>query len=304
MLIMIGANEKAITKILSRGVESVIEKDNLQKRLIDGKILRVKLGIDPTAKDLHLGHAVILRKLRQFQALGHQIVLIIGDFTAMIGDPSGRSEMRKTLTQEQIQKNMSAYLEQAGLIIDINKTEVRYNSEWYKDKNALFFLDLASKFTVARSLERDDFQKRIKEGHDIALSELLYPILQGYDSIAVKADVELGGTDQTFNVFMGRKVQRRFDMPEQDIMTLTLLEGTDGVHKMSKSLGNYIGLTETPSDMFAKIMSIPDTLMPKYFLLLTDKDMPDAPPKQAKQKLAHTIVSLFCSNTNADKAQE
>jgi tyrosyl-tRNA synthetase len=295
-------------QLLTRGVEEVIEREHLEERLKNGDKLRVKLGIDPTAKDLHLGHTVVLRKLRQFQDAGHQAVFIIGDFTATIGDPSGRSELRPTLTVEQIQENLKNYLTEAGKVIDIKKAEVRYNSEWYKDKKSGFLMELSSKFTVARMLERDDFQKRLKSDQDVGLLEILYPILQGYDSLEVKADVELGGTDQKFNLLMGRKVQKRYDMAEQDIITCPLIEGLDGVKKMSKSLGNYVGLSDTPDDMFGKIMSVPDELMVKYFTLLTDvaqnkidelkKDMLEPSmatktPRAWKEELATEIVAMY-----------
>ena len=313
-------DEKTLSTLLERGVEEVIEKVHLEGRLRKGEKLRVKLGIDPTAKDLHLGHTVVLRKLRQFQDAGHQAVFIIGDFTATIGDPSGRSELRPTLTGEEIKENMKDYLKEAGRVIDIKKAEVRYNSEWYKNKGVLFLAELTSKFTVARSLERDDFQKRLKNDQDISLLEILYPILQGYDSLEVKADVELGGTDQKFNLLTGRKVQRRYGESEQDIVTVPLIEGLDGVRKMSKSLGNYIALSDSPTDMFGKAMSVSDDLMIKYFNLLTDvsdeeieqlrKDRfqigidPSRSPKEWKQRLASELVRMYHGEKEAKKAQE
>lgn len=305
-----------VNKILERGVEEVINKENLKKRLKSGEKLRVKLGIDPTAKDLHLGHTVVLRKLKQFQEAGHTAVLIVGDFTATIGDPSGRNDLRPKLSKEDIKKNMAGYLKEAGKVLDIKKTEIRYNSEWYKNKKADFLSELTSKFTVARVLERDDFQRRIKEDRDISLLEILYPVFQGYDSVEVKADVELGGTDQKFNLLMGRKVQKKYSLPEQDIITMTLIEGLDGVRKMSKSLGNYIGISEEPNQMFSKIMSIPDDLMVKYFTLLTDIDeeeieqlrkdrlnpnMAKLSPKGWKEKLALEITAIY---NGPEKAQE
>ncbi|MBI4050691.1 MAG: tyrosine--tRNA ligase [Candidatus Doudnabacteria bacterium] len=263
-------DSSSVDRLLTRGVEEIIDKKHLEGALKSGKKLRVKLGIDPTAKDLHLGHTVVLRKLRQFQELGHKAVLIIGDFTATIGDPSGRSELRPVLTEREAKTNMRGYLKEMGKAVDVGKAEVRYNSEWYKKKGLKFLIEITSKFTVARSLERDDFQKRIKEGRDVSMLEVLYPILQGYDSVEVKADVELGGTDQKFNLLTGRKVQRRYGLPKQDIITVPLIEGLDGVRKMSKSFGNSIGLSEKPLEMYSKIMSIPDDLVRKYFLLLTD----------------------------------
>lgn len=313
------ADEKQIKRILERGVEEVIDKEHLEARLKSGDTLRVKLGIDPTAPDLHLGHTVVLRKLRQFQEAGHKAVFIIGDFTATIGDPSGRSELRPKLTEKQIKENMKSYLKEAAKVLDIKKAEIRHNSEWYKNKGVEFLIELTSKFTVARSLERDDFQKRLKEGRDVSVLEVLYPILQGYDSVEVKADVELGGTDQKFNLLMGRKVQKRFSCQSQDIITLPLIEGTDGVRKMSKSYGNYIGLSEEPNEMFSKIMSIPDDLMAKYFLLLTDVDEKEIEqlkkdrlqpsiaktlPKEWKEKLAFEIVGLYHDRKMAQKAKE
>lgn len=308
-----------IDKILGRGVEEIIEREHLEMRLRSGDKLRIKLGIDPTAPDLHLGHTVVLRKLRQFQEAGHKAIFIIGDHTAKIGDPSGRNELRPQLTEEQIKKNMRNYLKEAAKVIDIKKAEVKYNSEWYDKKDIAFLLELASKFTVARVLERDDFQKRIKEDRDIGMPEILYPLLQGYDSVEVKADVELGGTDQKFNLLMGRKVQKRYGFAEQDVMMTPLVEGLDGVRKMSKSLGNYIGLSEKPEDMFGKIMSIPDDLMVKYFLLLTDVSeeeiqrlrqdllqpaLASRPPKEWKEKLSLEIVRMYHGEKEAQKAKE
>ncbi len=312
-------DENTIKGLVLRGVDEVIEKDHLQERLSKGEKLRVKLGIDPTAKDLHLGHTVVLRKLKQFQDAGHQAVFIIGDFTATIGDPSGRDALRPILTAGQIRENMKNYLVEAGKVLDIKKTEIRYNSEWYSNKGNDFLMDLASKFTIARLLERDDFQKRLKEDRDISLLEILYPILQGYDSFEIKADVELGGADQKFNLLMGRKVQKRYGQAEQDIITLPLIEGLDGVKKMSKSLGNYIGLSDDAVDMFGKVMSIPDELMVKYFTLLTDtpeeniellkKDrlnpsLAKVSPKEWKERLALELVRMYHGEKEAKKAAE
>ncbi len=313
------SDENQIKKILERGAKEIIDREHLEARLRSGDTLRVKLGIDPTAPDLHLGHTVVLRKLRQFQEAGHKAVFIIGDFTATIGDPSGRSELRPKLTEKQIKENMKGYLKEAAKVLDIKKAEIRHNSEWYKDKGIGFLMELTGKFTVARSLERDDFQKRLKEGRDVSVLEVLYPILQGYDSVEVRADVELGGTDQKFNLLMGRKVQKRFGHQSQDVMTVPLIEGTDGVRKMSKSYGNYIGLSEEPNEVFSKTMSIPDDLMAKYFLLLTDvgeeeieqlkKDrlqpsVAETSPKEWKEKLAFEIVRLYHGEETAQKAKE
>jgi len=312
-------NENTVKEILERGVEEVIEKEHLKERLSKGEKLRVKLGIDPTAKDLHLGHTVVLRKLKHFQDAGHQAIFIIGDFTATVGDPSGRNELRPTLTKQQIEENMRNYLTEAGKVIDIKKTEIRYNSEWYKNKGTNFLMDLTSKFTIARMLERDDFQKRLKEDRDISLLEILYPILQGYDSFEVKADVEIGGTDQKFNLLTGRKVQKRYGQPEQDIVTTPLIEGLDGVKKMSKSLGNYVGISDEPKNMFGKLMSIPDDLMVKYFTLLTDVAREDIEqlkkdrlnpatatrsPKEWKEYLAFEIIRMYYNEREAQKAKE
>jgi tyrosyl-tRNA synthetase len=293
-----------IEKILTRGVESVIVAENLAKRLSSGKKLRVKLGIDPTAPDIHLGHSVVLRKLRQFQNAGHKAVLIIGDFTAQVGDPSGRDTTRPVLSEKDIKKNLAGYLKQAGKIIAIEKAEIRHNSEWHAKKGLAHLLSIAKAATVQQILKREDFQKRLAEDSNISLLETLYPILQGYDSVAVKADVELGGTDQTFNVLMGRRIQRHFEMQEQDIMTVPLLEGTDGIKKMSKSVGNYISLSETPKDMFGKIMSVPDSLVGKYFTLLTDIEPPSLDPYLAKRALAEEVVRLYHGEKKAKSSAE
>lgn len=299
--------EQDIKKLLTRGVVEVIEKDHLEKALQSGKKLRVKFGIDPTAPDLHLGHTVPLRKLRQFQDAGHQAVLIIGDFTARIGDPSGRDKTRPRLSEKEIKNNFKTYLEQARKVLDVKKLEIRYNSEWF-DKNPNLILELMSRMSMERVMEREDFQKRIKAGHEVTMLEALYPILQGYDSVALKADVEIGGNDQKFNLLMGRRMQRKYDLPEQDILMLPLLEGTDGVNKMSKSLGNYVGLTEKPGIAFAKIMSIPDNLIIKYAELLTDlplaemEDEIKSDPRAAKIELARIIVEMYHGKPAAEKA--
>ncbi len=302
--------------LLNRGVEEIIDRVHLGEALNSGKKLRVKLGIDPTKPDLHLGHAVILRKLREFQNLGHRIILIIGDFTATIGDPSGRSDARKPLTEKEVKLNSKMYLEQVGKILDVRKIEVRHNSEWHKKEGLVSFLKLASAASIQQVLHREDFRKRIEEESDITFLEALYPLLQGYDSVKIKADVELGGTDQKFNLLMGRRVQRFYGMAEQDIMTLPLLEGTDGVRKMSKSYGNYIGLNESADVMFGKIMSVPDELITKYFILCTDvageeivrteKEMASGElnPRDAKARLAFEIVKIYHGEKVAKKAEE
>ena len=312
-------DQAKIQELLTRGTEEVIDKDHLEGRLLKGEELRVKLGIDPTAKDLHLGHTVALRKLGQFQNLGHKAVFIIGDFTASIGDPSGRDTLRPALTSDEIKENMKNYLSEASKIIDIKKAEIRYNSEWHSKKNLKSFLELSSKFTIARLLERDDFQKRLKQDIEISIMEIMYPILQGYDSLEIKADVEIGGTDQKFNLLMGRKVQKRFGQPEQDVVIVPLIEGTDGVRKMSKSLDNYIGISDKPADMFGKTMAIPDGLMIKYFNLLTEvaqeeievlkKDqrnpsLAEKTPKEWKEHLAYELVRMYHGEKAAVKAKD
>jgi len=303
-------DEKQINEVLTRGVEDIIVKESLEKKLKSGKQLRVKFGIDPTGSDLHIGHAVTLRKLKQFQDLGHNIILLIGDYTAMIGDPSGRDRTRPVLSEKDVKHNMKTYLAQAAKIINIKKAEIRHNSEWYKKPGFTHLLmDLTSRITVARVLERDDFQQRLKEGSDIQMQEIMYPLLQGYDSVMLKADVELGGSDQKFNLLMGRKLQKKYNQPEQDIMTMTLLEGIDGQKKMSKSYGNYIALLDTPEDMFGKIMSIPDDLIKKYFELATDVQNAEVEkiigdPLKAKKRLAREIVALYHSAKSAQEAQE
>lgn len=309
-------DEKKIESLLKRGTDEVIEREHLKGRLLSGEKLRVKLGIDPTSPDLHLGHTVPLRKLRQFQDLGHQAILLIGDFTALIGDPSGKNETRKMLTEKEIKENLKDYQEQAKKVLDMSKIELRFNSEWFGKMGSSFLFEIASKFTVARILERDDFKKRLKEDVDISMMEIMYPLMQGYDSVALEADVELGGTDQKFNLLMGRKVQRRYGKKEQDIITVPLLEGLDGAQKMSKSLGNYIGLSESPNDMLCKIMSIPDSLILKYIKILTDiseeeiEKMQDSTrtkftdPRCAKLRLAYEIVKMYHSQKEADSAQD
>lgn len=293
-----------IKTLLERGTEEIIVKEDLEAALKTKKKLRIKLGIDPTSPDLHLGHSVVLRKLKQFQELGHKIVLIIGDFTAQIGDPSGRSETRKTLSEKEIKQNFKSYLDQTNKIIDVKKAEIRYNSEWLA-KGLSALLELTRTTTVQQILKREDFEKRLENNSDISILETLYPLLQGYDSVAIKADVEIGGTDQKFNLLMGRRIQRHFGIKEQNVITIPLLEGTDGVRKMSKSYGNYIGLNETPKNMFGKIMAVPDKLIKKYFYLLTDIDKPENLNNyEAKMLLAETIVSEYHSDELAKKSKE
>lgn len=294
-----------IDTILNRGVEEVIKRDHLEAVLKSGNKLRVKLGIDPTAPDLHLGHTVVLRKLRQFQNTGHKAILIIGDFTAQVGDPSGQSEARKHLTEKEIKSNLKHYLVIAGKVIDIKKTEVHYNSEWHKKAGLAAILELAKSATIQQVLKRADFRKRLEEDNDVSILETLYPLLQGYDSVAVKADVELGGSDQKLNLLMGRRVQRHFKMKEQDILTVPLIEGLDGTKKMSKSYGNYVSITEKPDEMFGKLMTVPDSLIKKYFETLTDLDRPkNMNSYEAKLLLAETIVGMYHSTAKAKKARE
>ena len=256
-------------ELLSRNVEEVMEKDHLRAALFSGKKLRVKFGIDPTSPDLHLGHAVVLRKLREFQDLGHVAVLIIGDFTAQVGDPSGRSETRKMLSADEVKHNEKEYLRHAGKVLDIKKAEIFHNNEWFARAGLAEVMQLTAAASMQQILRRADFKKRLAANVDVTMLEMLYPLLQGYDSVQVRADVELGGTDQLFNLLMGRQVQKRFGVPEQDILTVPLLEGLDGKKKMSKSYGNYIGLDDEPADMFGKVMSLPDALVSRYFIFCT-----------------------------------
>lgn len=264
------ASNAALDELLTRGVEAIEVAGHLRGRLLAGEKLRVKFGVDPTAPDLHLGHAVVLRKLAQWQKLGHRVILLIGDFTATIGDPSGRNESRPMLSPQQVEENWQSYREQAGAIVDMSKVEIRRNGEWYSRWSLAQLLELYAKFTVSRVLERDDFQKRMAGGGELSMLELAYPMLQGYDSYELHADVEMGGSDQLFNMLMGRKVQKRLGGSVQDVIATPLLEGTDGVRKMGKSYGNYIALREPASDMFGKLMSVPDGLIAKYMELLTE----------------------------------
>jgi len=303
-------------KTIMSGVSDIVPREALETKLATGRPLTIKLGVDPTAPDLHLGHAVPLRKLRQFQDLGHSVVLIIGDFTALIGDPSGRSTTRPPLTREQIETNATTYIEQAFKVLDPDRTTMRRNSEWLDRLGFADVLKLTSQFTVARIMERDDFQKRYREGIGISLHELLYPMAQAYDSVAISADVELGGTDQLFNLLAGRELMEKLGVEPQVCVTLPLLEGTDGVQKMSKSYGNYIGLTEAPGEMFGKLMSVPDGLMIKYYRLCTsvpvgeieclERDLKagSAHPNVLKRRLAREVVSLYHGETQALAAEE
>jgi tyrosyl-tRNA synthetase len=289
-------------EVLRRGVEEVLPDGTLEKQLAKGEPLRVKLGIDPTAPDIHLGHVVVLTKLSQFQQQGHKVVLIIGDFTARVGDPSGRDSQRPILTPEEIDANAKTFQDQAFRVLDREATEVRFNSEWL-DMPAQELFRLMAKVTVARLLEREDFTQRMKADQPISSLELLYPILQGYDSVAIRSDVELGGTDQKFNLLFARDIQRAYDVPEQSIMTMPILPGIDGVRRMSKSLGNYVGVTDPPEEMFGKLMRIPDDVMGTYYELLLAEALPDEEPMIAKRALARRIVERFHDAAAAEAAE-
>ncbi|MGQ9534337.1 MAG: tyrosine--tRNA ligase [bacterium] len=305
--------EKQFNLLKTNTVE-IINEDELIKKLKRHKPLRVKLGIDPSAPEIHLGISVQLRKLKQFQELGHTVVLVVGDFTGMIGDPSGLSKTRPKLSREQIKKNMAEYKEQIAKILDPKKTEFTYNSKWLGSLSIYDFIELAAKYTVARIIERNDFSDRLKQGIPVYMHEILYPLFQAYDSVATKADVELGGTDQKFNLLVGRELMQEFKMEPQVVMTMPILEGTDGIRKMSKSFGNFIGIAEPPKEMFGKIMSIPDDLIIKYFELTTDvfphkieeyrKGLKEGSinPRNAKFDLAKTLVRMYYSATEAAKA--
>jgi len=303
--------------LLKRGTVEVFREDELAARLVEasktGRQLRAKLGMDPTAPDIHLGHTVVLRKLRQFQDLGHKAVLIIGDYTARIGDPTGQNATRPMLSPEKIKQNAQTYFDQAGKVLDMSpdKVEVRFNSEWLADLRLADVIKLTASMTVARMLERDTFEIRYKKGDPIGVHEFLYPLMQGYDSVAIQSDVELGGTDQTYNNLVGRDLQRLADQPPQIVITMPILVGLDGKEKMSKSKGNYIGVTDKPSDMFGKTMSIPDDLMENYFTLLTDisteqiselTNPAKTHPKQAKVLLGKIIVEQFYGKEAAESA--
>jgi tyrosyl-tRNA synthetase len=303
-------------EILKGNTAEIISEEEFLKKLKKRKHLRVKLGIDPSGPEIHLGFSVVLRKLRQFQDLGHIAVMVVGDFTGMIGDPSGVSKTRPKLTKEQIKKYMAKYKEQIFRILDPKKTEFTYNSKWLGALTMYDFIELASMYTVARILERDDFSQRLKDGQPVYMHEIIYPLCQGYDSVSIEADIELGGTDQKFNLLVGRELMREFHMEPQCVMMLPILEGTDGVRKMSKSFGNYIGITETPKQMFGKAMSIPDELIIKYFQLVTDTfphkieeyemALHDGTinPRDIKFDLAKTIVRMYHSPEAAQKAAD
>lgn len=291
-------------KILKRGSAQILSEPELRAKLALGRPLNVKLGVDPTAPDIHLGFTVCLQKLRQFQDLGHQAVLIIGDFTAMIGDPSGRSKTRPQLSHDKIMENAHSFQSQAFKILDPAKTKTVFNGEWFEIMNFEQIIRLNSRVTLQQMLHREDFRSRIERGDSVRLHEIQYPIIQGWDSVMVKADIEMGGTDQLFNILVGRDLQREEGQPEQVVFLMPLLEGLDGVQKMSKSLGNYVGVTEAPSEMFGKLMSISDELMARYYLLLLGEDMPETHPMQAKKELARKIVARYHSEELAAAALE
>jgi tyrosyl-tRNA synthetase len=288
---------------LLAGTAAVIPEDELRQKLELGRPLRVKLGIDPSRPDLHLGHAVVLRKLRQFQDLGHTAVLIIGDFTGLVGDPSGQSETRPMLTPEEMEANARSYFEQAGLVLDVDRAEIRHNSEWLGVLSMQEVLQLTSQVTVAQMLEREDFDARYREGRPISVVEFLYPLMQAMDSVAIQADVEMGGTDQTFNLLMGREIQRAYGQEPQVVFTMPLIEGTDGSRKMSKSFDNSVSLTDPPDEMFGKLMSIPDELIDKYTELGTDLDPAGGHPNERKRRMARAVVDLYHGAGAGDEAE-
>ena len=301
--------------IIQRGTDEILPLEELKKKLKKNKPLRIKLGMDPTAPDLHLGHTVVINKMKQLQDLGHEIIFLIGDFTGMIGDPTGKNVTRKPLTKEDVRENAKTYTDQVFKILDKDKTRIAFNSEWMSKMNSTEMISLASKHTVARMLERDDFSKRYKGGQAISIHEFLYPLVQGYDSVALRADIELGGSDQKFNLLVGRELQKQADMEPQVILTMPILEGLDGVQKMSKSLGNYIGIDEDPDSMFGKIMSISDDLMWRYLELLSFESIETIEswkqevetgenPRNIKFRLADEIITRFHDETQAKKAQQ
>jgi len=297
-------------EIIKRGAAEIISEEELRIKLEEGikdeRPLRIKAGFDPTAPDIHLGHTVLLRKLRQFQELGHQVIFLIGDFTARIGDPTGRQETRKQLTKEEVMANAATYKKQVSKILNVDKIEIAFNSAWFDKMPVLEILKLTTHATVAQMLARSDFKKRLSKNEDISLLEFMYPLLQGFDSVKLEADIELGGTDQIFNLLAGRDIQKDFGQPEQVVITMPLLEGTDGIQKMSKSYGNYIAINDNPNDMFGKIMSISDEMMLKYYTLLTDEDLGSVKkmhPKEAKLRLAENITGQYHGKALAEKAK-
>lgn len=306
---------KQALELIARGTEEIIKVEDLQKKLESGKTLQIKVGFDPTAPDLHIGHTVVINKMRQFQDLGHEVTFLIGDFTGMIGDPTGKSATRKPLTKEQVKENAETYATQVFKILDREKTSIRFNSEWLSALGSEGMIKLAAKYTVARMLERDDFESRYRSGQSIGLHELFYPLAQGYDSVVLKTDVEMGGTDQKFNLLVGRHLQQHYGQEAQVIITLPLLEGLDGVQKMSKSLNNYVGITEAPDEMFGKLMSISDEMMWRYFDLLSFRSNEELAalrqqvaggtnPRDIKFLLCEEIVERFHDRAAADAARE
>jgi tyrosyl-tRNA synthetase len=305
--------------IIRRGAVEIIPEEDLRRKLerfvVTGQPLKVKLGLDPSAPDIHVGHTVVLQKLRQFQELGHTVQLVIGDFTGRIGDPTGKSETRKQLTEEQVKQNAQSYVEQFGKVMDASRMTVNYNSTWLAPMTFADVVGLAAKTTVARMLERDDFEKRYNSGQPISIHEFFYPLMQGYDSVALESDVELGGTDQKFNLLMGRNLQKEYGQEQQVILTMPLLEGLDGVQKMSKSLGNYIGVNEPPNEIYGKAMSVPDELMLRYYELATDISLDELEalragladgsvhPRDAKMRLAKTFVRMYHGEQAAEEAE-
>jgi tyrosyl-tRNA synthetase len=302
--------------VIKRGVVEVLPEEDLVRKLKRGRPLKIKAGFDPTAPDLHLGHTVLIQKMKQFQDLGHEVIFLIGDFTGMIGDPSGKSETRKQLTREEVAKNAETYKEQIFKILEPKKTIIEFNHRWMEQLDAVGLIELAAKYTVARMLEREDFKQRYQKQQSISIHEFLYPLVQGYDSVVLKADVELGGTDQRFNLLVGRELQREYGQEPQVVLTMPLLEGTDGVQKMSKSLGNYIGINEAPEEMFGKIMSISDSLMWRYYELLSDRDLAEIHgnrsrvetgelhPMEIKKSLAEELVARFHGAAAAQSARD
>jgi tyrosyl-tRNA synthetase len=302
--------------LIQRGAVEILPEEELAAKLKKGRPLRVKAGFDPTAPDLHLGHTVLIQKMKQFQDLGHEVIFLIGDFTGMIGDPTGKSETRKQLSAAEVANNAETYKEQIFKILDPQKTVVEFNHRWMEKMGSAAIVGLAAKYTVARMLEREDFKQRYQNQQSIGVHEFLYPLIQGYDSVALKADIELGGTDQRFNLLVGRELQREYGQEAQVVLTMPLLEGVDGVHKMSKSLGNYIGITEAPEEMFGKVMSISDTLMWRYYELLSDKDLNEIQalrvqvedgslhPMEVKKSLGNEIVARFHGTAAAVEARK
>ncbi|MFA6991715.1 MAG: tyrosine--tRNA ligase [Candidatus Gracilibacteria bacterium] len=305
-----------VKNLLERGVVDVIVKEELEKKLKSGKKLRIKLGIDPTGSDLHIGHAVVLRKLKQFQDAGHTVILLIGDYTARIGDPTGKSEMRKMLTEKDIKENMKHYIDQAGKILNLKKLEIRHNSEWFAKMNMADILALTAKKTINQMLQREDFKSRFKNNDEVSMVEMLYPLMQGYDSVMLESDVEIGGTDQIFNMLVGRDMQKAYGCKmTQDVLTVPILEGLDGVEKMSKSLNNYVGIMEPAKEIYGKLMSIPDKMILRYFELATEISLQEIEkmektmkagenPRNLKMQLAREIVTLYHDKKAAEEAEQ